>query len=505
MIEPKNDEVNAVKEGSEVILYEENQNENQRLDNMVAVSTDICNNQDVDIVDNHEIIDNIEVKLVHTDSESSEPVSSSVASKSTDEVATIPSLDTPDADISIHPEPEKSKDSSPSDIPVPSSSSDVPDSPSSFIYQVKWVKWKGGKYAIITQNENGPCPLLSIVNILLLRGKLSLPEGCEVISAEQLLEYLADLLLSLPSPKVTTDQRVLDFQHNMNDAIAILHKLQTGLDVNVKFTGVEHFEYTPECIIFDLLGIRLYHGWLVDPQTEAAVAVGSNSYNQLVELIISNRSNQDSASVSMALVAQQFLEESASQLTYHGLCELNSALSDGELAVFFRNNHFSTVHKSGTELFLLVTDQGFLHQENVVWETLENIEGDTEFVDHDFKTVQEFKGAGVRLQGEPLTGEMRVEQDHLLAVNLAREDQEGRDRDKQWQQFKDKHLGNTEGLTDEELAARLQEAENLAAAEEARQEPKERGDNSERRSAREQGPTNPIGPKQKKDKNCVIL
>lgn len=52
----------------------------------------------------------------------------------------------------------------------------------------------------------------------------------------------------------------------MSDAMAVLHKLQTGLDVNVKFTGVGVFEYTPECIVFDLLDIPLYHGWLVEPQ-----------------------------------------------------------------------------------------------------------------------------------------------------------------------------------------------------------------------------------------------
>lgn len=52
----------------------------------------------------------------------------------------------------------------------------------------------------------------------------------------------------------------------MSDAMAVLHKLQTGLDVNVKFAGVQVFEYTPECIVFDLLDIPLYHGWLVDPQ-----------------------------------------------------------------------------------------------------------------------------------------------------------------------------------------------------------------------------------------------
>ena len=60
-----------------------------------------------------------------------------------------------------------------------------------------------------------------------------------MISAEQLLEYLADLMLSL-SPD--SQNSLPDFQHNMNDAIAILPKLQTGLDVNVKFTGVKDFE-----------------------------------------------------------------------------------------------------------------------------------------------------------------------------------------------------------------------------------------------------------------------
>lgn len=53
---------------------------------------------------------------------------------------------------------------------------------------------------------------------------------------------------------------------NMSDAMAVLPKLSTGLDVNVRFTGVSDFEYTPECIVFDLLDILLYHGWLVDPQ-----------------------------------------------------------------------------------------------------------------------------------------------------------------------------------------------------------------------------------------------
>ena len=64
-------------------------------------------------------------------------------------------------------------------------------------------------------------------------------------------------------------------------------------------------------------------------------------------------------------------------------------MKDGQLAVFFRNNHFSTLCKERSVLYLLVTDQGFLNQPHVVWETLDNIQGDTVFVDQDFNVVQD--------------------------------------------------------------------------------------------------------------------
>ncbi|EFX62392.1 hypothetical protein DAPPUDRAFT_270490 [Daphnia pulex] len=150
----------------------------------------------------------------------------------------------------------------------------------------------------------------------------------------------------------------------MHDAMAVLPKLQTGLDVNVKFTVVRDFEYTPECIIFDLLRIPLFHGWLVDPQTPEIVA----------------------AVVLEALVIENFLERSASQLTYHGLSELTTSMEDDQIGVLFRNNHFSTIYKRQKELLQLVTDQGFLGESSVVWETLGSIDGDGQFVDSHFRT-----------------------------------------------------------------------------------------------------------------------
>ncbi len=40
----------------------------------------------------------------------------------------------------------------------------------------------------------------------------------------------------------------------------------TGVDVNVRFSGIDSFEFTDEVAVFDLLGMQLVHGWLVDPQ-----------------------------------------------------------------------------------------------------------------------------------------------------------------------------------------------------------------------------------------------
>ena len=106
--------------------------------------------------------------------------------------------------------------------------------------------------------------------------------------------FIADFILnSLPSEMPSSISR-LDYEQNMNDAIALLPKLHTGLDVNVKFCGVAAFEYTDTCVIFDLLNISLYHGWLTDPQeTEVTAAVGGNSYNQLVDKIITGKESED--------------------------------------------------------------------------------------------------------------------------------------------------------------------------------------------------------------------
>ena len=62
------------------------------------------------------------------------------------------------------------------------------------------------------------------------------------------------------------------------------------LEISCSSCSPQDFELTPECLVFDILNIGLYHGWLVDPQDlQTLKAVGNLSYNQIVEKIIRSK------------------------------------------------------------------------------------------------------------------------------------------------------------------------------------------------------------------------
>ncbi|KAB1260539.1 Ubiquitin carboxyl-terminal hydrolase MINDY-1 [Camelus dromedarius] len=245
------------------------------------------------------------------------------------------------------------------------------------------------------------------MNILLLQWKVKLPPQKEVITSDELMAHLGDCLLSI-KPQEKSE----------------------GLQLN--------FQQSPE----------------------AVSAVGKLSYNQLVEKIITCKHSSDTSLVTEGLIAEQFLETTAAQLTYHGLCELTAAAKEGELSVFFRNNHFSTMTKHKSHLYLLVTDQGFLQEEQVVWESLHNVDGDSCFCDSDFHLSHSLgKGPGAESASGSPEKQRQVDQvpsastdscpfpslqDYLIALSLQQQQQQPQ---------------GTLGLSDLELAQQLQQEE----------------------------------------------
>lgn len=69
-------------------------------------------------------------------------------------------------------------------------------------YYIKLIKWQGRKVPILTQNENGPCPLLAICNVLLLLGRLNLNKDAELVTYEYLVGLLGDLIIKAAPAEV---------------------------------------------------------------------------------------------------------------------------------------------------------------------------------------------------------------------------------------------------------------------------------------------------------------
>ncbi|KAJ8598140.1 hypothetical protein CTAYLR_007405 [Chrysophaeum taylorii] len=239
-------------------------------------------------------------------------------------------------------------------------------------FRVKTIEFVGRKVPVLLQNEFGPCALLAIFNALLLRNAIQLSTDHGSVTIETVVTLVATRLLECNA--AAQHQDAVQLRQVLDDAIALLPSLETGLDVNVQFRG--GFEYTKAFTVFDLLDIDLVHGWVVAEDDEAAAVLGDQGYNQVIEAVISNRESYDKA--------KSFLERTAAQLTFPGLAHLHAKLRERELAVLYRNMHFSTLFKYEGRLYVLVTDLGYQNEARVVWELLDDVGGDTLYVDSSF-------------------------------------------------------------------------------------------------------------------------
>ena len=323
-------------------------------------------------------------------------------------------------------------------------------------FTLKTVRFLGRDCNVICQNENGPCPLIAIANVLLLQNRISISTDRSFIALSELVQIIANKVLEgILVSKHPEHGKLLESVFN------ILPKLANGLDLNVIFSSVNKFEFTEEMSLFDALGIPLLHGWLYDVNdSKLSSAIGDLSYNHLIFKVVDyktllDKMNQDPSSNSTnslqdnktgdtqtadtvnptgsssnstsgqhatadlldlaynsqeeepipagaaarskaaagvqgsradqtssttdteeqlllehGQIYEQFLSSTAPQLTQAGVLGLYNFMRDRQLAVLFRNNHFSTIFCLNGQLFILVTDLGYLHEPSVVWELL---------------------------------------------------------------------------------------------------------------------------------------
>jgi len=292
------------------------------------------------------------------------------------------------------------------------------------IYQLRSIGFKGERYRICLQSKNGPCPLLGLANVLILRGLLSFHADVAYIAFDSLIQQIANVLLDRCAGSTANDAATTEL--NVEEFMETLAKLNHGLDVNVKFGGVESFEYTKELVVFDMLNVQLVHGWVCDSSSPLHETLHNLSYNHLAVMRIdADELLAKGATGSEAEKAQRLVEwmdRTAAQLTFEGLIQLRQVVRDQSFAVLFRNNHFSTIYRCADDLFSLSTDEAFA-QTSAVWERLDMVDGDVVMVDGEFCNLRErapdegsADGAG---DDARLAAQLQQEEDHALALAVA--------------------------------------------------------------------------------------
>ncbi|KAF2999249.1 hypothetical protein E8E13_002837 [Curvularia kusanoi] len=296
-------------------------------------------------------------------------------------------------------------------------------------YQIKHIRWhdvnKPGirTSPILTQNLNGPCPLLALVNALVL----STPSGVETALVETLRtreQVSLGLLLDAVFDELMSGRRGDAAQElpDVSDLYKFLLALHTGLNVNPMFVPDHEathgnsapasllgpkaggFENTPDMRLYRTFDVPLIHGWLPEEGSEAyqafervAKSYETSQYVQFQEeeLDAKLQSGQPLTDSEQQMFTdihaiKEFLSRWPTQLTDHGLKVMKESLKPGQAAILFRNDHFTTLFKDPRtqNLVTLVTDQGYSTHDEIVWESLIDVNGmGSELFSGDFRPV----------------------------------------------------------------------------------------------------------------------
>ncbi|EON66499.1 hypothetical protein W97_05744 [Coniosporium apollinis CBS 100218] len=304
-------------------------------------------------------------------------------------------------------------------------------------YQIKHIHWYDANKRslrpapILIQNANGPCPLLALVNALVL----TTPAGEETALIETLRtreQVSLGLLLDAVFDELMSGRRGGAAQElpDVGDLYGFLITLHTGMNVNPRFVAPKAapnlmdssaaaladvhpalrgqartggFEETKEMRLYSTFSIPLIHGWIPPSESGAYAAFERSARTfedaqniqfreeELEHKLQSHGLSPEEQNLYEDIhCIKDFLERWPTQLTDYGLETISKTLQPGQVAILFRNDHFSTLYKEPRthQLLTLVTDAGYSTHDEIVWESLVDVNGQgSELYSGDFRPV----------------------------------------------------------------------------------------------------------------------
>lgn len=302
----------------------------------------------------------------------------------------------------------------------------IPDAPIEVTpvdsHRVKHGIFCGRHVSIVTQDYNGPCPLLAVANALALAGRIQLCDGdCRRVEGVHVRHMLLNHATANDKPVAprftSAPTRVVDgvevstlagmvkerleevrsYLAQENEGEKTMRRLYYGMNISPSFCGVDCFEAESDVMLFALSGLRVVHGWFIPAESPFA-ALREMSFNEVS--VIATKSDSP-----LSDLAGEFLRSTQSQLTEAGLEMLRQDLCEGEVVVLFWNNHFSTVVKLNGRLLLLLSDETYADKSAVFFQTIEDAYGAATFTDGNGRDADGFLLAVQSLTGNDFSDE----------------------------------------------------------------------------------------------------
>ena len=108
-------------------------------------------------------------------------------------------------------------------------------------FRLKHIRFFGRNCSIICQNENGPCPLLAIANVLILQNRIVIKSDRNIISLNRLIQVIANQITDNAfretsssdhedvGANLSNSNAAADTHEAVETALTLLPKLDRGL------------------------------------------------------------------------------------------------------------------------------------------------------------------------------------------------------------------------------------------------------------------------------------
>jgi len=216
--------------------------------------------------------------------------------------------------------------------------------------------------------RGGPCLILAVANVLILRNIITLPNVPKV-SAQWIKNQIGEFInqeitnteTSVGSGFMTTEAGnaiVL----SLTQTLSVIDELFTGLNINPDFTSGARFA-PPNSFLDRLgaLGIPLVHAWVLDPDLDIASSVKLHGMD--TEALSTAIHPSQEIFDDTRLAAYTFFEFSTDlQVTKYGLAELDDLIGP-DFGILFMGNHFNVVGRFGLENRAAYLDTFGVHTE----------------------------------------------------------------------------------------------------------------------------------------------